>query len=132
MYSHSLWSDNWGTHTEYRVAYSPISTPVESDKKYLCAKESCQTPIDLRGGSLFAEFVGPEDDYFMGTISLKDLVFIPLLNTLNILLHIYDRKLCARPVHGRFDVLRYLLPAQFKRQWTRPFAHVYFAPLIHT
>ena len=98
VFSHSLWSDNWGIHTEYRVAYSPILTRVESDnKKYLLAKESCQTPFYLRGGSLSAEFVGPEDDCFMGTISLKDLVFIPLLNTLNILLHIYDRKLCAWP-----------------------------------
>ena len=44
--------------------------------------------IDLKGDRLFAEFVGPEDDFFMGTISLKGLVFIPLLNTLNILLHI--------------------------------------------
>ena len=97
-FSHSLWSDNWGIHTEYRVAYFPILTRVESDnKKYLLAKESCQTPIYLRGGSLSAEFVGPEDDCFMGTISLKDLVFIPLLNTLNILLHIYDRKLCEWP-----------------------------------
>ena len=68
-----------------------------NNKKYLLAKEPCQTPIDLRGGSLFAEIVGPEDDCFMGTIALKDLVFIPLLNTLNILLHIYDRKLCAQP-----------------------------------
>ena len=42
------------------------------------------------------EFVDPEDDFFMGTISLKDLVSIPMLK-LNILLHIYDRKLCARP-----------------------------------
>ena len=55
-----------------------------------------QTRIDLRGDNLFAEFVGPEDDFFMGTISLKDLVSIPLLK-LNILLHIYDRRLCARP-----------------------------------
>ena len=98
-FSHSLWLDNWGIHTEYRVAYSPVLTRVESDNKtYLLAKESCQTPIYLRGASLFAEFVGPEDDCFMGTISLKDLVFIPLLNALNILLHIYDRKLCAWPV----------------------------------
>ena len=54
------------------------------------------------GGSLFAEFVDAEDDSFMGTISLKDLVFIPLLNALKILLHIYDRNF----VHGRcMDVL---------------------------
>ena len=55
---------------------------------YLLTKESCQTHIVLRGDSLFTEFVGPEDDLCMGTISLQDLVFIPLLNTLNILLHI--------------------------------------------
>ena len=70
---------------------------IADNKKYLLAKESGQTPIYLRGASLFAEFVGPEDDCFMGAISLKDLVFIPLLNTLNILLYIYDRKLCAWP-----------------------------------
>ena len=63
---------------------------------------------------MFAEFVGPEDDLFMGTISLKDLVFIPLLNTLNILLHMHG------PMHGRFDTSRHLLPPQFKPQCTRP------------
>ena len=49
----------------------------------------------MRGGSLLVEFVGPEDDCIMGIISLKDFVFIHLMNILNILLHIYDRKLCA-------------------------------------
>ena len=67
------------------VRYRLIHTsPRSNNKKYLLAKESCQTRIDLTGGSLFAEFVGPEDDCFMGTISLKDLVFIPLLNTLKL------------------------------------------------
>ena len=103
--------------TKYRIPHSPtvLSTaahclllpairyrlihksPTPNNKKYLHAKESCQTCIDLRGYSLFAEFACPEDTCFMGTISLKDLVFIPLLNILNILLHIYDRKLCAQP-----------------------------------
>ena len=63
-------------HTEYRVAYSPISTPVESNnKKYLLAKESCQTRIDLRGGSLFAEFVGHRRRLFYGNNFLKILSF---------------------------------------------------------
>ena len=36
-----LWSANWGLYTEYRVAYSPVLTRLESDnKKYLPAKES--------------------------------------------------------------------------------------------
>ena len=112
VFSHSLWSDNWGIHTKYRVAFSAILTRVESDdKKYLLARESCQTPIYLRGGHLFTEFVGPEGDCFMGTISLQDLVFIPLLNTLNM-------KYCFvhGPVYGRFDASRYLLSPQFKRQ----------------
>ena len=79
------------------IIYRLIHTsPRSNNKKYVLVKESCQTRIDLRDGSLFAEFVGP-DNCFIGTISLKDLVFIPLLNTLNILLHIYNRKLCARP-----------------------------------
>ena len=71
----------------------------------------------MRGDSLFAEFVGPEDDFFMGTISLKDLVSIPLLK-LNILLH--DRKLCAWPNAWTFwhEQVPCPLP-QFKPQWTR-------------
>ena len=121
--SPTLYSQITGNTEGIQSSVFPISTPVESNnKKYLLAKESCQTRIDLRGGSLFAEFVGPENDCFMGIISLKDLVFIHLLNTLNILLHIYDRKLCVHgPVHGHFDASRYHLPSQFKRQWTLPF-----------
>ena len=47
------------THSN-EVINPSVLTRVESDnKKYLLAKESCQTPIYLRGASLFAEFVGP-------------------------------------------------------------------------
>ena len=83
---------------------------------------------------LFAEFAGPEDDFFMGTISLKDLVSIPLLK-LNILLHIYDRKLCARPNawtvwHEQVPCLPPPPPPQFKPQWTRRYDRRMFT-LIH-
>ena len=55
----------------------------------------------------------------MGTISLKDLVSIPLLK-LNILLHIYNRKLCARPNAWTFWHEQVPCPSpQFKPQRTR-------------
>ena len=59
------------------IRYRLIQTsPRSSSKRNLHAKEACQTSIDVRGGSLFVEFfVGPEDSCFMGTISLKYLVF---------------------------------------------------------
>ena len=64
------------------------------------------------------EFVGQEDDFFMGTISLKDLVSIPLLK-LNILLHIYDRKLCARQNAWTFWHEQVPCPPLNSPQWTR-------------
>ena len=104
-----------------------------NNKKYLLTKESCQTRIDLRGDCLFAEFVGPDDDFFMGTISVKDLVFIPLLNTLNILLHIYDKKLCARPDAWTFWHEQVPSPHlnSTHNRLVQVMENVYFDPLIH-
>ena len=70
------------------------STP--NNTKNLHAKEAIQSSTDMRCGSLFVEFLGQKFDCFItGNNSFKDLVFIPLMNILNSLLHIWNRNSSA-------------------------------------
>ena len=63
------------------------------------------------------EFVGPEEDFFMGTISLKDLVSIPLLK--HSIAHLRQKALCTAQCMDVLTRAGTLSPPQFKPQWTR-------------
>ena len=54
-----------------------------------------QTRIDLRGDSLFAEFVGPEDDFFYGNNFLKRLSFHTSVEIKHSIAHLRQKALCT-------------------------------------